>query len=598
VHAIGLLGAVVGGAYLVWRAGWTLNGDALWLSLPLFIAELHGYLTYLLFLFMTWTLPGRRPAQLAASPSVDCLIPTYNEPYEVLALTVAGATGMRGAHETYVLDDGRREWVRELCEKYGAHYITRPDTAGAKAGNINHALTVTGGELIAIVDADMVPSPSFVEDTLGYFGDGKVALVQGPQEFYNTDSFQHAGDGTDWHEQTTFYHVIQPGKNRWNAAFWCGSPSIVRRAALESVGGVATESVTEDLHTALRIHRGGWKTIYHDGTIARGVAPEDYNAFIIQRMRWAQGAMQVIRREWRMKGLTLAQKLNYVGSTGTYFDAYRKLVMLLIVPAMLLTDQLPVASPGPTFVVIWSVQFAVLFAANVTLGRGYYRYFRTEAFDFMKMFAFINASLVLVVEGTLKFRVTPKAQPGARRLHPLVLPYVAIIGLYATALGVGVLRLGDWGWSTGNREATVAAMGWGVAIAAILVALMTHTYRHVTRRRAFRVPVDLSATVVSGERTMSVHVRDLTLLGASLVTSERFEEGEAVTLTLDVPGVALDGVVRATWPLGEWWVVGLQLGEDAPPALARYLAGRIFTRDEEAAPPIQFPATAPLRAAS
>ena len=98
-----------------------------------------------------------------------------------------------------------------------------------------------------------------------------MALVQLPQEFYNLDSVQHAQQKDDtepWHDQTLFYRVIQPGKNRWNAAFWCGSPSVVRRAALEDVGGVATDTITEDIHTTVRLHSRGWRTVYHDEILA------------------------------------------------------------------------------------------------------------------------------------------------------------------------------------------------------------------------------------------------------------------------------------------------------------------------------------------
>jgi hypothetical protein len=114
--------------------------------------------------------------------------------------------------------------------------------------------------------------------------------------------------------------VIQVGKNRWNPAFWAGSPSIVRRVAIEELGGIPTESATEDLHTSLLLHQRDWRTAYHPGVVALGIAPDDYDGFILRRQRWAQGAMQVIRREWRGRGISCAQRLNYVASPGTYFD--------------------------------------------------------------------------------------------------------------------------------------------------------------------------------------------------------------------------------------------------------------------------------------
>src|SRR5229473_4293669 len=153
-----------------------------------------------------------------------------------------------------------------------------------KAGNINAALMQTNGEFVVIFDADQVPLPDFIDHTLGYFVDEKMAFVQTGQEFYNLDSVQHKTNWKEsetWHEQSLFYNVIQLGKNRWNAGFWCGSNSIMRRSALMSVGGLATETVTEDIHTSLRLHAAGWKSVCHEEVLAMGLAPQDYLAFTV-----------------------------------------------------------------------------------------------------------------------------------------------------------------------------------------------------------------------------------------------------------------------------------------------------------------------------
>lgn len=603
IRSFAIVAVFVGGAYLVWRVGWTMNWPAWWVAVPLLAAEAHGYATYLLYLMMTWDqrpIP-RRP--IRPGRTVDLFIPTYNEPYEVLALTVAGAVAVEYPHETYVLDDGRREWVCELCEELGARYITRDGNEGAKAGNINHALTVSHGEFIGIMDADFVPSPGYIHDLLPYFEDPKVALVQAPQEFYNTDSFQHADDPEDnWHEQASFYRVIQPGKNRWNAAFWCGSPSMVRRAALEQVGGVATETITEDLHTTLKLHRLGWKTVYHNGVVAKGVAPEDYDAYILQRLRWARGAMQVIRREWRTGGLTFAQRLNYIGSTGTYFDAYRKLVMLIIVPTILVTDTLPIDAPVPLFLGVWVAQFAVMTVANVILGRGHYRYLQTEMFDMLKMFAFVQASLVLLVERSLHFKVTPKGKAGARRLHPFLRPFVVLIGIYVLCIGVGVTRLAEFGLDTHNRPAMVAAVTWGVFILYAILTVTRYGYLHVTRRHVFRFRVDERATVTgTRDRTrLRGRVTDLTLAGASVEVEGALAPGDHVRVCLEEYDIVFEADVRAVRPARREGraVLGLSITSsnlDLVP-LAQLLARRIFTAGR--APQHEAPARQPERVAS
>ena len=246
-----------------------LNLDALWLALPLLFAEILGFVDFLLFFFITWSVPRPRVEQAPAGMSVDVYITTYDEEPDLLRSTILGAVHMRYPHETYVLDDGRRPAVRALAESLGARYVTRDDTRNAKAGNINHALGVTGGDFIAIFDADHVPHPQFLERTLGRSEDERVALVQTPQEFYNVDLIQHAGDASEgsdtrWHEQSLFYRVIQPGKERLNSVFWCGSNAVLRRSAIESICGIATDTITEDIHTTVKLHKAGWRTAYHN----------------------------------------------------------------------------------------------------------------------------------------------------------------------------------------------------------------------------------------------------------------------------------------------------------------------------------------------
>src|SRR5690606_21455621 len=123
------------------------------------------------------------------------------------------------------------------------------DNEHAKAGNINHALGVTDGELLLTLDADHVPHPEILDATVGYFADPDVALVQTPHDFYNRDSAQHSRP--ERHEQSLFYDVLAPGKDRHGAAFWCGSATVIRRRALEDVGGVRTDTVAEDFHTTI-----------------------------------------------------------------------------------------------------------------------------------------------------------------------------------------------------------------------------------------------------------------------------------------------------------------------------------------------------------
>jgi cellulose synthase (UDP-forming) len=231
-----LLAAGFGACYLVWRLTSTLNPAAMWFAIILWTAELYGFISSVLFYYTAWNTRPRRPCRPPAPGiSVDVMVPTYNEPEWVVRRTLIGALAMTYPHKTYLLDDGRRPEMEALAKELGVGYITRPDNVGAKAGNLNAAMERTSGDFIAIFDADHVPLRQFLDRTIGYFADPTIAFVQTPQEFYNVESFQHltnAAQKRSWHQQQLFYRVLQPGKDHWNSAFFCGSCGVMRRAAL------------------------------------------------------------------------------------------------------------------------------------------------------------------------------------------------------------------------------------------------------------------------------------------------------------------------------------------------------------------------------
>ncbi|MDQ3344889.1 MAG: glycosyltransferase, partial [Chloroflexota bacterium] len=241
MRVVAVAALIVSAAYLGWRATATLNIDAWYLSLPMYVFEVHAAIGLGLFTFSLWDVDVRpRRRELGRVPTIAVLIPTYNEGPEILVPTIAAAVALEPAHETWVLDDGERPEIAELAAALGARYLARTTHEHAKAGNLNHALGVVDTEILAVLDADHVAAPEFLRATLGYFADPQVALVQTPQDFYNVTSFEHGSGvayGEPFHEQTLFYRLLQPGKNRWSAAFWCGTNALVRTEALRSIGG-------------------------------------------------------------------------------------------------------------------------------------------------------------------------------------------------------------------------------------------------------------------------------------------------------------------------------------------------------------------------
>ncbi|WP_050753672.1 glycosyltransferase [Pseudobacteroides cellulosolvens] len=489
--------------YMFWRVTETINYSALFFSLILLVAEFYGFINYFLFALMTKDIEKGERIPSSDGKSVDVFVPTYNEDLEVLEATMIGCVNMNYEHTTYVLDDGRRDEVAALAKQLGCIYLTRSDNRHAKAGNINEALKKTSGEFIVILDADMVPQPDLIEKTLGYFNDPKTAIVQMPQEFYNLDSVQHLSNTTNWHEQQLFYHVIQPGRNSINAPFWCGSPSIVRRSALESIGGVATESITEDFLTSIKLNGKGWNIKYHNEALAFGIAPQSIHAFNLQRLRWAQGAMKILKSKYNpliAPGLSVKQRLAHFSAIFTYFESYQKLIYLLVPVIYLFTGSMPLkVNSGYEFLIHWAPCFLLLILTNKALGRGYFRFIAVEEYNILKMFTFIKASFSLFGSGHMTFRVTPKSVESSIRskekhevyLHGIILTAILMSILFGTVN----LLMGTF-LSYASAACTVIAILWSGFNSYLLFTAIREVLRRIYYRQDYRFNVQLSSRFV------------------------------------------------------------------------------------------------------
>ena len=238
-----------------------------------------------------------------AAPRVAILIATYNEDLSVLERTIVGAEASDHPNcEVVVLDDGRRDWLRDYCQTRGTRYLRRPDNKGSKAGNINHALGVLAADpeppqFIAVLDADFVPHRGFIPRALALFHDGKVGLVQTPQHFFNPDPIQHnLGLSRSYpDEQRFFFDHLQPSRDAWGIAFCCGTSSVIRWEAVQAAGGFPTDSITEDFLLTLSLQEAGFRTVYLNEPLTEGLAPEGLKEYVTQRSRWCLGLMQIAR---------------------------------------------------------------------------------------------------------------------------------------------------------------------------------------------------------------------------------------------------------------------------------------------------------------
>ena len=483
--------------YLTWRLG-SFNPDAIAFSAIVYAAEVFGFLTALLHLLMCWRLSVREAAQPRAGLTVDVLVTTYNEPVDMLRRTLLAARSMDYPHQTWLLDDGDRPEMRRLAGEFGCRYISRRENTGAKAGNLNNALKFSTAELIAVFDADHAPAKDFLTETLGYFADPHVGFVQTPQDFYNLDSYQHRRSRERrlvWTEQSLFFRVIQRGKDCWNAAFFCGSCAVIRRAALDNVGGFATGTVTEDLHTSIRFHKRGYRSVYHARSLAFGLAPANVVPFLRQRMRWGLGAMQVWRRERILlsRRLGAAQKLSYLATVLTYFDGWAKAAFYVAPVVVLTTGIMPLASLNEAFLVRFLPYYLLTFWVYEEIGRGFGRTLQIEQYNMARFAAFLWATFGLF-RRRVRFSVTKKDLGPGDRSRRFVLPQYAVLVLNAAAIPIGIFLYALH--HTLPLGALVANIVWasvnsGLAAVVVNFSLKVGSFR----RREYRFPVPVPARI-------------------------------------------------------------------------------------------------------
>jgi cellulose synthase (UDP-forming) len=289
--------------------------------------------------------PRRRPFLQVPNVVVDVLIPTYNEPPDVLEPTIRGALALRRVRpRVLVLDDGGREEIEDLANRLGAVYVARDEHVGAKAGNINHALRATaegGAVFVCVFDSDHVPRPEFLERTLGFFVDPRVALVQTPQIYANADAGPLTHGSAQ--QQAIFFGPICNGRDGFNSSFCCGTNFVARRKALASVDGFPEDSITEDIVLSTRLVGQGYDIVYVDDELSAGLGPEDARSYVSQQLRWATGCLDLLLRRpavWRP--LSWTQRWQYLVATSYWLSGWTIACYLCMPVARLLFGYQPI----------------------------------------------------------------------------------------------------------------------------------------------------------------------------------------------------------------------------------------------------------------
>ncbi|MAD32570.1 MAG: hypothetical protein CMJ88_02275 [Planctomycetes bacterium] len=538
--------------YLIYRGLYTLNLDSAYAataSYVLYVAELWGGISLLLFFLQVWDpidLPEEPPLE---DVTIDVFVPSYNEGIPIIRGTLQACLAMDLPHRTYLLDDGNRPEMRQLCEELGVHYIARDNNLHAKAGNLNNAFDQTDGEFAAILDADHIPEPNFLSRMLGHFRDPKVGFVQSPHAFSNFDTFQgrvNYEKGRFWDEGQLFYKVIQPARNATDSVIFAGSAALFRREALKEIGYIATETITEDMHTGIRMSAKGWKTIYVNERLIAGQGATDVTTFHNQRLRWAEGNLSILAYDnpLTMRGLTLSQRLTYFASIIHWAGGVPRLLIYLTPILLLLTGIAPVQQYTWTLGLIFIAYIATMLVTLRAVYSNYMNYPLTEYFNMANFWSQIRATTrALIYRKRSKFVVTNKSGGGQGSKLPHILPQMLLL-----ALGVGAMI---YGWTRHLMfEATPDILGMGIATALVLhnsyfaiiylrVAMMA-TSKRASYRHRLNMAVQYSFPNREGELIEGIGVStDLNEFGLGFMSYDTLPTNEPGSVKVRVNGDTL-----------------------------------------------------------
>lgn len=545
------LSVIVSSRYMYWRVTETMFMDNpldLVLGLGLLVAEIYAFVVLLLGYVQTaWPLerkPIPLPEDSSTWPTVDVFIPTYNEALSVVRSTVLAAQSIDWPQDKikiHVLDDGRRPEFREFCQQVGVAHVTRDNNRHAKAGNINAALKNTTAEFVAIFDCDHIPTRSFLQIAMGWFGhDPKLAMVQLPHYFFSADPFEKNLDtfGTVPNEGELFYGLIQDGNDLWNATFFCGSCAVLRRTMVEEVGGIAVETVTEDAHTALKLHRLGYNTAYLALPQAAGLATESLSGHVGQRIRWARGMAQIFRIDNPMfgRGLKWPQRLCYVNAMLHFLYGLPRLIYLTAPLAYLLFGASVIHASAS---MIFAYALPHIFHANLTNSRiqGRFRYlFWNEVYEAVLAWYIFRPTLVALINPKLgSFNVTAKGGLIQKEYFDTSIAKASLFLLALNFVGVvaGLWRLT---WVDPDNIATVwLNLAWTFYNLVILGACVAAANESRQLRGAHRIALRIPAALHFPDgHSLRCHTYDFSSsgLGIDLPADLSAEDGAPLEVAL------------------------------------------------------------------
>ena len=482
-------------------------------------------------------------------PTVDVFIPTYNEGPDVLERGIVAAKAIDYPRKKiWILDDGRRDWLRTMCEEKQVGYITRPDNTHAKAGNVNHAISVTDGELFVVFDADFTPHRNFLFRTVGFFfSDPRVAIVQTPQHFFNPDVFQVNMGLSDVMQdnEREWFDVILCSRDAWDAAFCCGTSAVFRRDAIMKVGGIATESVTEDILTTVKMLPFGYVTRYLRERLSIGLAPENAKSLLIQRRRWTRGHIQLMFLMVQKYRRTLTP-FQWIFFTPYFylFDFPCRLLFLLLPLVYLWTGyaHFYVDTITELFVYQGPAVLAVFFITRWFSPHARVPFLSSAISFYISARTFPTVVSSLIKPFGVPFSVTPKGKANSGK-HDDPVAIWGILTLMVFTIGgivVGVCYPGEFH----NPEGLLISISWALLNLTLLgLTLLSVSYRPRLRGEE-RFPVHCYGEIVWNNKSDRCRIADMSMSGAMLQDVSDLNRGDEINLMLNGVGVYPAVVVR------------------------------------------------------
>lgn len=544
--------------YLIWRAFFTLPLKegivSVIAGVALLVVEILGMLEALVHYFnmSNIKIPPKPEILPEDYPDVDVLIATYNEPIEILYNTANGCVHMdypdKKKVHIYFCDDGRRKEVEELAKQLGIGYITREDNKGAKAGNLNHAMTVTSSAYIATFDADMIPKHNFLMVTMAYFADREkknreleekdriyYGFIQTPQSFYNPDLFQYNLYSEDRipNEQDYFYKDVQVSRNKSNSVIYGGSNTVISRKALEDVGGFYEKSITEDFATGILIQEKGYICYALNEVLASGLSPTDLKALINQRVRWARGCICTGRKLHLIfaRKLSFAQKANYLASIWYWYASWKRFIYI-ISPILFATFGIMVVRC--TLVEVLFFWLPMYISSNVCLKMMSHNIRTTKWTNVYEttLFPFLMIPTLLETFGISmkKFKVTKKGKDSQKENNwYYAIPHFLLLVLSV----VGIVNCIVWTFDTGRIDYFVILF-WLISNLYNIVMSIFFILGRKSYRKYERMLVREKCEVTNGIVTAKGYSKDASEGGISVVFKEPvdFDDEELVEITM------------------------------------------------------------------